>query len=53
MSGPIGETFFGRRIPFLDLLGARAEAREKGRAVISLPMQRTATWWRRRSGRSA
>jgi uncharacterized protein (TIGR00369 family) len=38
MSPSIGETFFGRRIPFLDLLGARAETREKGRAVISLPM---------------
>jgi uncharacterized protein (TIGR00369 family) len=38
MSTPIGETFFGRKIPFLDLLGARAEGREKGRAVISLQM---------------
>jgi uncharacterized protein (TIGR00369 family) len=39
MSAPVGETFFGRKIPFLDLLGARAEAREKGRAVVSLQMQ--------------
>ena len=36
MSSPVGETFFGRRIPFIDLLGARAEGREKGRAVVSL-----------------
>jgi fatty-acyl-CoA synthase len=38
MSEPVGETFFGRKIPFLDLLGARADAREKGRAVVSLQM---------------
>ena len=39
MSSPVGETFFGRRIPFLDLLGARAEGREKGRAVVTLEMR--------------
>jgi uncharacterized protein (TIGR00369 family) len=38
MSAPVGETFFGRKIPFIDLLGARAEGREKGRAVVSLQM---------------
>ncbi|MFL5368249.1 MAG: PaaI family thioesterase, partial [Myxococcales bacterium] len=38
MSAPVGETFFGRKIPFIDLLGARAEAREKGKAVVSLQM---------------
>jgi uncharacterized protein (TIGR00369 family) len=39
MTAPVGETFFGRRIPFLDLLGARAEGREKGRAVVSLQVR--------------
>jgi len=39
MSAPVGETFFGRRIPFLDLLGARAEGRETGRAVVTLQMR--------------
>ena len=39
MTAPVGETFFGRRIPFIDLLGARAEGREKGRAVVSLQVR--------------
>jgi len=39
MTAPVGETFFGRRIPFLDLLGARAEGRENGKAVVSLQVR--------------
>jgi len=32
MTTHVGEAFFGRKIPFLELLGARAEHREKGLA---------------------
>jgi len=39
MTGPVGEAFFGRRIPFLDLIGARAEHWEKGRAVVSIDVR--------------
>ena len=39
MSESVGTAFFGVRIPFLDLLGARPGHREKGRAVVSLEMR--------------
>lgn len=43
MTSPVGEAFFGRRIPFLELLGARAEHREKGRAVVSIDVRQELT----------
>lgn len=39
MTGPVGEAFFGRRIPFLELIGARAEHWEKGLAVVSIDVR--------------
>ena len=39
MTASVGEAFFGRRIPFIDLLGARAESRENGHAVVSLQVR--------------
>jgi uncharacterized protein (TIGR00369 family) len=39
MTRAAGEPFFGRNIPFLKLLGARAEHREKGRAVVSIEIR--------------
>ncbi len=43
MTSPVGEAFFGRKIPFLKLLGARAEHREKGRAVVSIEVRQELT----------
>ena len=43
MTSPVGEAFFGRKIPFLKLLGARAEHREKGRAVVSIEVRHELT----------
>jgi uncharacterized protein (TIGR00369 family) len=39
MTNPVGEAFFGRKIPFLELLGARAEHSEDGRTVVSLDVR--------------
>jgi uncharacterized protein (TIGR00369 family) len=39
MTKPVGEAFFGLKIPFLELLDARAEHREKGRAVVSIDVR--------------
>jgi len=39
MTDSVGGAFFGRQIPFLELLGARAEYWEKGRAVISIDVR--------------
>ena len=35
----MGEAFFDRQIPFLELIGARAEHWEKGRAVVSIDVR--------------
>jgi uncharacterized protein (TIGR00369 family) len=35
--------FFGLQVPFLDLLGARAESRGDGRAVVSLDLRKDLT----------
>ena len=43
MTHSVGEDFFGRKIPFLELLGARAEHREKGRAVVSIDVRQELT----------
>ncbi len=43
MTDSVGEAFFGRRIPFLELLCARAEHREKGRAVVSIDVREELT----------
>ncbi len=43
MTQSVGSAFFGVRIPFLDLLGARPGHREKGRAVISLELREKLT----------
>jgi uncharacterized protein (TIGR00369 family) len=39
VSESVGTAFFGVKIPFLDLLGARPGHREKGRAVVTLEMR--------------
>jgi uncharacterized protein (TIGR00369 family) len=39
MTHSVGEAFFGRKIPFLEFLGARAEHREKGRTLVSLEVR--------------
>jgi uncharacterized protein (TIGR00369 family) len=41
MTRPSG--FFGLQVPFLDLLGAHAEHREHGRAVVSLELRKDLT----------
>ncbi len=43
MTHSVGEAFFGRKIPFLELLEARAEHREKGRAVVSIDVRQELT----------
>ncbi len=43
MTDSVGEAFFGRKIPFLELLGARAEHWEKGRAVVSIDVRQELT----------
>ena len=43
MTQSVGSAFFGVKIPFLDLLGARPGHREKGRAVVSLEMREKLT----------
>lgn len=43
MTKSVGEAFFGRKIPFLELLGARAEHREKGLAVVSIDVREELT----------
>lgn len=39
MSESVGSAFFGVKIPFLDLLGARPGHREKGRAIVTLELR--------------
>jgi uncharacterized protein (TIGR00369 family) len=43
VTASVGSAFFGVKIPFLDLLGARPGHREKGRAVVSLEMREKLT----------
>jgi len=43
MTTHVGEAFFGRKIPFLELLGARAEHREKGLAVVTVDIRHELT----------
>ena len=39
MTDSVGGAFFDRQIPFLELIGARAEHWEKGRAVVSIDVR--------------
>jgi uncharacterized protein (TIGR00369 family) len=39
VSESVGSAFFGVKIPFLDLLGARPGHREKGRAIVTLELR--------------